>query len=488
MQLGNTAADVEKSFVSFRLDENDRLYSTTDKYANESFFFTAHEGEQRASSTYAVLIPLFRIPLPDAFKSKDILIKYSTTPRLEEGKDRIGEKARQSIKLFAKNCTSPYVIHFADLHGISAHYAAILMYVFHARKVNPNFCVVISGDLEDRFADAETSPHWLRLGSKRLQDFLAVLNFLCDRRLYITLGNHDVKYPEHLKDFLAFAYDKDINILIESKEFFQEPLKRSMKKYAIGGNTVIFPYCLNYGSCHENANLTGLLCDEIFVRAFQNFNRNRWNKGRETESIKYKYDKNKYVRSNSVTEDEEEGKINIVASHMWHSLKEALCELARRNPNGPLFVVFVAHDYYLRVFAFFEQVSRLFPGAAGIDEEILRRLNIVIAGGHEHVEYVIEKPFVITASNGKEVIIRCRAGGAGANGEALCLFALKDNNGNAATSFKRRAKFYCEVANSKAVDDLTCLNYDQKLLLKVVLRMVDIKEYEATDPIDYSGS
>jgi hypothetical protein len=192
------------------------------------------------------------------------------------------------------------------------------------------------------------------------------------------------------------------------------------------------------------------------------------------------------VRPEQITDDEEEGKINIVVRNLWNSFKEALEELARNNSNGPLFVVLTAHDYYLRVFAFFEQVSRLFSGAAGIDEDILRRLNVVIAGGHEHVEYVIEKPLIMTASNGKEVNILCRAGGAGANGEALCLFALKDKDGGAATPFESRSEFEGEVANSEAVDALTSLNDDPKLLLKVVLGMADIKEYEATDPIDES--
>jgi hypothetical protein len=480
-QQVNSAA--EKPFKSFRLVRG-CLRPTGGTLMH---FWESHEYELPSDpkDANAAVIQLFPdiLPklLPTMAQGQYLVLEYNSTSHFINEEDPLVKKARQGIHSFVSACAqqhAPYVIHLADLAGVSSRYAGILMYVLQACKVNPNFCVVISGGLEERFCSVKDCSG-MGLDSKKLKDFLEVLRLICDGRVFISWGCREVMDSGRLINFATFARNRGFNTL-GTKDLFKEDLSRGMQDSAIRENTVVFPFCINYAKCVRNPDLIGIFRNDPITRALKNLNRDRKSRKGEPESLRFDYGPTCIAgRPASITPGEEEGKINPIVSNIWRSFKASLEELAARNPDdAPLFVVITGHEYYLRVYAFVEQVSQLLYETEGIDENILKRVHMIVAGGHEHQTYAIQKPMAMTASNGREVIVSGWAGEPGMFGENLCLYAVKTEDGRPARPFGGAPMFEAATTSAESIDALTYLDDYQKLLLKGILGLAPLEEYE----------
>ncbi|MDR0625536.1 MAG: hypothetical protein LBF72_03830 [Holosporales bacterium] len=329
------------------------------------------------------------------------------------------------------------VIGLADLHTEETFFGqpvrdSVLAVVECANSSGGSFCVV-AGDCASR----RTEKGYLKLNGPEITSFLGKLRDIFGDRLYIGLGNHDTQNPLEFSLFLKILAEKRITVLTTVKDFFLDTTSKAqpnIKNYDINGGVLFFPFCFNFPTGPDGA--LRKVFTEKAVRALENFDRDRMERTGRPPSLMYEYDDTSFSNlqyDKEIGEDaewsgdwEEEapGEPNMLVLDWLRKFRTAVVELAEQqraqgNTNDPLNVVFIVHDYYLPFVTFLEKASRIDPAALGIDQSILRRLNVVVACGHSHCFYSLKKDIFITASDQSVVTVPAILGGPGIFGKGI---------------------------------------------------------------------
>ncbi|MDR0625445.1 MAG: metallophosphoesterase [Holosporales bacterium] len=398
--------------------------------------------EQSAKKPYAGIIPI--LP-PDT--ENPLLVNYVTTMEQVFSREELANIRGKRL-----------VLGCADLHlgeccilERGTILDEILSSVEGIFANNPGSWFVISGDMAPRGVDEPF------LEFPGVTDFLLRLNEITNEHLVVTFGNHEPQNPLRFWEFVDFLHSNNIKVITNVARWFRstpaeklrfrdslgrtqkieipEELRqripdivRSFMPFFIDGNVLFYPHCLNF----MNRGETDVFTEDGLMNLSQ-IDRDLCCRRGVIDNLMYSTTNKALDRNGNVYEKlgadalshiaNNEGQINDVVLHMAEQFKIGLETLAQSNPDGDLIVVFAAHEYYLKLLAFWERVSQICPELR-VTREILNRVKVVAVCGHEHCLYSILKTLYMTASDGERVEIPCVMGGPGMYGSGIWLADL----------------------------------------------------------------
>lgn len=264
------------------------------------------------------------------------------------------------------------------------------------------------------------------LDSKRLHKFLSGISKKVEVCFYAP-GNHDTQGIDDWKGFIEKSkalferegehtfYSMSNLVGPDGKAPFKSAEENVFTSHKILGNTLFFPYGMNYGltgtaAIADDEILDALGCVGCYTGEyekgfFQDFHR------RGLPDV--------LLDGNTGT------KLNLIAERTMDNFVAAMNELAATHSEGPLNVVFVAHDSPFRLAIFLELMSKYNKKKGHrLPQEVLERLHFYIASWHEHLRYTLSDYIYMTAREGSIVKIPYDAVGAGIFGQGVGLLGL----------------------------------------------------------------
>ncbi|MDR0633227.1 MAG: metallophosphoesterase [Holosporales bacterium] len=308
----------------------------------------------------------------------------------------------------------------SDLHiGAECNQEVLALILGEITRIltrNPNSILAIAGDTASRAR-----------GMPWLIECLWFYITLAERfpgRIYYVSGNHD---PENLGYFMKFVdslHRSGIRFLSNLRDGFERDpvrLARSLSQeqatddefrhlparfshqvdafstHHIVGNALLLAHGLTFSNSYGSLRVF----TEAYGEAINAFDQDKYERDGRADV---------YGDEAGTGPDGESIVANIAVAETARHFKEGLEELASRyqDPDVPLVIVMISHEYYLRTMIFFEEITTRYPQFR-IDPNILRRVHCVLACGHSHYSYSIEAPTYMTASDGQKMAIPCVA-------------------------------------------------------------------------------